>query len=127
MPIVFASELVLEAELVRSSLQAAGIPAQVLSAGLPGASPIDARHRVLVPDAFAEEADELLGNNLRRDALGRLSLFDPDDEEGRLSLTEGDRALSLAEARPEPDACPACGSPWEPGFEVCWNCQHELS
>jgi hypothetical protein len=22
----------------------------------------------------------------------------------------------------EPAACPACGAPWEPGFEQCWDC-----
>lgn len=26
-----------------------------------------------------------------------------------------------------PATCPTCASPWEPGFAVCWSCQHDLA
>ena len=27
----------------------------------------------------------------------------------------------------EPETCPSCGIDWEPGFQVCWSCEKELS
>ena len=27
--------------------------------------------------------------------------------------------------RDDPEVCPACGADWEPGFDVCWQCQAE--
>ena len=27
----------------------------------------------------------------------------------------------------EPTHCPQCQEEWEPGFEICWSCQHILS
>ena len=37
-------------------------------------------------------------------------------------LRARDRALHDA----APPDCGACGEPWEPGFEVCWNCEAPL-
>lgn len=51
------------------------------------------------------------------------------DEDGRLSIAWKGGELSLAPtdaAAAGPVACPACGAEWEPGFELCWSCEHEL-
>lgn len=46
-------------------------------------------------------------------------------------LDEARATIAVMEATddqvlPGPEACPACGEPWESGFTECWSCQTPL-
>lgn len=98
---VFRSPHTPTAQLVRAALVAHGIDAHIVGehlSGMIGAASSILPARVLVPEDQADEA---------RAALEVMNAMA--DE------TDGD----------DPKNCPACGAEWEPGFDVCWQCQAE--
>lgn len=89
-----------EAKIKVSILKGLGIRAVAISADLAAgveAGRVAVPARVMVPDEQEAQAREVLA------ALEN----PPDDASG-------------------PEICPSCGEKWEPGFSVCWQCQHEL-
>lgn len=109
----------IDIQLMRARLHAAGIPTQVRgTASMPGLIGLHGESELWLPEDHWEEAIEVLGIK-RRDGekVGALSLVEA-YQSGELSLADDPSGgLSLA-------SCPECGEDWEPGFEVCWNCQH---
>lgn len=114
--VVYSSHLPLEVHLVRGALEAQGMPAMIINEHLAGMGAelgfANTRAEVIVPEDRAREALEFIGA-LPRAEDGRLSLLD--EAAGNVALVD------------EPAKCPACGEEWEPGFEVCWSCEHELA
>ena len=116
----------LEAHVVRSALEQAGIPAEVkneMLAPLAGGLPlIDVMVEVWIPAAHAEDAAPVL-DTLRRppQGAGRLSLSEIEDPAGALSEPPAG-ALSAVD-RP----CPACGELVPPELSECWSCQRSLT
>lgn len=99
---VFRSAHTPTAQLVRSALISEGIDAHIVGehlAGMIGAASRILPARVLVPDHQEAEA---------RTALAVIEA----------------RADAPPDAS-EPTTCPACGADWEPGFDVCWQCEAE--
>ncbi len=80
---------------------------------------------VRVPGEEAAEAVALLGRLTRTDERGRLSLVS-EGEEAQTLVEAGLHPEAQGQGAPEPEVCPQCGAPWEPGFEVCWSCLWEL-
>lgn len=133
---ILRSDQPAEAGLAESVLQASGIPVTLRNAaisGLGGMIPmVDTRVEVWVPEELERDALRIIGRAM---SDGELSLADP--RGGELSPVAGSGALSEPGGRvavaPDPGpaaatdsedpTCAACGVPWEPGFEVCWNCQ----
>jgi hypothetical protein len=112
---VYKASILPEAYLVRDALRMRGIPAEVRGEHLAGAVGGLAAE-VLGPEVWvagedAEAARGIISNARARSTDGGLSFLD-------------DAAGALSEVAPE--RCPACGAEWEPGFEVCWSCEHEL-
>ena len=111
-----------EAHIVRTALAHAGIDALVQNdQQIPTGAEGDNWVEIWVDEERAEEAVEFLKSVVRTDETGRLSLIDPADPEGRLTLSPEAGNVALA-----PTHCEACGAEWEPGFEVCWSCLAEL-
>lgn len=116
MKIVFETIQMVEAHLVCGLLKDRGLFAQVFNAdtaGLIGAGQAAVPTTVRVA---AEDVDQ---------ARAILHAVTPAGEEGGLSLFDvlskkADGALA------DPEACPSCGETWEPGFDVCWSCEHEF-
>lgn len=126
--VVYSSIQPMLAHLVLSALQNAGLPARLSGehrAGMGGLIGMDdAMVEVLVPLTHRVKAQEVLAPLFAPHADGgHLALTDSFDAlAGALGLSPGRGAL----ARPEPTACPACGADWEPGFELCWQCETPL-
>ncbi len=51
---------------------------------------------------------------------------EPELERARLVVKRMEKAKKARGKESDPSLCPACSVPWEPGFDVCWNCQHAL-
>lgn len=88
-----------EARLVATVLEEAGLHPTILSEGLAsvlGAGEIAIPCRVMVPQSELEEAGSM--------------------------VAEMQRAASRETEGGAPDHCPDCGATWEPGFDVCWQC-----
>jgi len=56
----------------------------------------------------------------------RLMVPDPEVDEARAVLAA---VAAVADEAPGsgPERCPSCSARWEPGFDVCWSCQYELT
>lgn len=119
---LLATQHAFEAHLVKTVLEAHGVGVRLHGEGL-GANlgaPMLVPVEVWVDEAEHDEALAILGRVTRRDEHGRLTLIE--DGGATYGLSEADPAHAAA----EPAACPACGAEWEPGFHVCWQCEHEL-
>ena len=119
--VVFSSSHPPEAEILAGLLRSYGFHPRVHGADtarMVGMGSHLAPTTVLVPPSEADDALEVLEHVVRYDQYGRLSFIEPKGEEGRLTNS------GPAE---EPKHCPACHEVWEPGFEICWNCETELS
>ncbi|MEZ4265239.1 MAG: DUF2007 domain-containing protein [Myxococcota bacterium] len=126
--VVYSSIQPMLAHLVLSALRNAGLPARLSGehrAGMGGLIGMDdAMVEVRVPMTHQAQAQALLA-----------PLFAPHADGGHLALSEDvdllAGALGLSPrpgilARPEPAECPECGAPWEPGFDLCWQCETPL-
>ena len=121
--VVFTSQHATEAEIVSGLLRSNGLEPRVLGADtarLVGMGSHIAPVKVVVPPPQEEDAKRLLGTIIRYDDYGRLSFVDPTSVHGELSVAAGDSKGA------EPTTCARCEETWEPGFEVCWNCEYEL-
>ena len=90
-----------EAKLAESTLRSLGLTPTLLdetTAATIGAGTLAIPRRVMVPEPQRDEA---------------------------LAALEVVRAMSEEERTDDPPACLACGAPWEPGFDVCWQCEAE--
>lgn len=90
-----------EAQVFAAALRSHGLHPTVASAGLAtlvGAGYNAVPARILIPEIERPDA---------------------------LVLMEAVRA-SMEDSASGPETCPACGSDWEPGFSVCWSCNHAL-
>jgi hypothetical protein len=116
----------LEGHVAAQLLEGVGLFAQLRGgdrSGLGGMIPMeDARAEVWVREQDRRDAQQALGLPVDAVEDGRVSIAELGPYQGALSEageTEG-------ELPSDPENCPACGSPWESGFAVCWNCQHHL-
>jgi hypothetical protein len=137
---VLRAPTLMQAHVALGSLRAGGIDAQAVGealSGLAGAIPIgDAYVEVWVASADEDAARAMLYGPVTD---GHLSLAPTDRGHGHLSPAPPAGALSPPPTGPEPEPrrssapeepeeqCPECGAPWEPGFQVCWRCEHALS
>ncbi len=99
---VFRSPYTAEAQIKASVLQDRGVQATVISPDLAASAGAGAHimpARVMVPENQVPQARETIA------AL---------------------EAMVEADGSAGPERCPSCGARWEPGFAVCWQCQHEL-
>lgn len=99
---IFRTTQSAEAQLKASFLKDRGFRAVVMSADLAagiGGGSVAVPTRLMVPEGQRDEA------------IVALEALDAVAEE---AVETG------------PEICPACGASWEPGFDVCWQCQHEL-
>lgn len=91
---VYRSSQTIEAQLVRSALVGAGLEAHLHGEHLTGLGGLGAfpasEVEVRVPADQADEAQAVIDEALRRDEEGRVTLVDPEAEEGRLELLEED-------------------------------------
>ncbi len=132
--LVFSSLLHVEGHMAQQLLEGIGINAQLRGghlSGLGGLIPFqESQVEVWVPAKDMREAQRALGIEVSPVAHGGLSIAQVSESHGGLSpAAEGDVRGALSEpggtAAPI-ESCPACGEDWEPGFEVCWSCQHAL-
>ena len=100
---VFRSDSTLEAQLKKRLLEQYDLQ-PVLSgdnlASLVGMGGLGLPCRVLVKPEDVERAQEIL------------------------SKIDGPKLVFSAD---EPEICPSCGADWEPGFQMCWRCEAEIS
>lgn len=117
---IHSSYSAFEAHLWRDRLRADGIAAQVRNGGLVGAMgelpPMEVMIEVWVPEKEADTAESII-----RHGLG----IDGTDEQKNVDTGQYSTASKPVLAVPE--RCPACQSPWEPGFDTCWNCCETLT
>ncbi len=105
-----------EAHLTQQFLEQAGIYAQLRGSTIPQGFVAEMNAQVWIRAEDLAEAKKVMGIETPV-SDGRLSLVKLADEQGALSEPG---SPSMAKT------CPECGEDWEPGFEVCWNCQHAL-
>jgi len=121
--VVFRSLVLPEAHLVRSFLEGHGVDAWIAGEHLRSVLGMiavpDAELEVWVHRDDADEARGLLSKILSQDERGRLSIAEPGPGEGLLSLLD-------QSPRDDPERCVMCDAEWEPGFDMCWQCEHEL-
>ena len=118
MVLVYTSPNVLEIHLVVSVLTHEGIASHIkneylMEQGTFGPPPN------AWPEVWVAPRDE----PRVKEILARL---EPHEEDGRLSLEWQGGELSVATDPGEPARCPRCDAEWEPGFAVCWKCEHAL-
>lgn len=97
---VFRHNSAAHAQLIAAALTHHGLHAAVVHDGLAsiiGAGSLGVSARVLVPDGEADEA--------------------------RAAIAVLEASADTEPAQGGPSTCPACGAPWEAGFEECWQCQ----
>ena len=98
---VYSSDQTIYAQMIAQLLELHELHPAVQSAHLAsmiGMSPLAIPCRVLVPDSEVEAATALITSYQEHPEV---------DVE-------------------EPTHCPQCQEVWEPGFEICWSCQHVL-
>ena len=119
---IYRSHILHEVHLAQAVLTWADLHPTVLGehrAGLAGAIPVaDAMAELWVPDEEADPARATLQEQLVRGQDGQLSLVS--EHVGALSAP--DASDNPQPAAPDDETCPHCDSAWEPGFDVCWNC-----
>ena len=92
-----------EAKLVVAALEERGLTPTLLAENLAatlGASSVIIPRRVMVPETEEAEARATI------EVMRAMAEADPD-------------------TRSDPEICPHCAAPWEPGFDVCWQCGKE--
>ena len=112
-----------EAYLYRDRLRASGVAAQVRNEGLTGAlGELPAQEvmiEVWVPRDSVEKAQAII-EPLLHDENYRAQ------ETAGANAQHGEKSASPATTWTPPERCPRCDSPWEPGFDTCWNCCETL-
>lgn len=109
-----------EAYLWRDRLRSDGISAQVRNERLVGAMGELPAQEVMV-EVWVPREDENRASAILRHAL------DPEEECMRKKNCTADLEVVRSPLLSTPSHCPSCQSPWEPGFDTCWNCCETLT